>query len=508
MTANLLTTEIHFEPDIVLVRQRARQIAALIGFDTLEQTQIATAVSEIARNAYQYAGGGTVRYALTEGGPCRFQIQIADRGTGIADVQAILDGRYKSQTGLGRGILGAKRLMDHFEITSAPHSGTTVVLAKQTPAAFKPATGHVAQIVLALSQAAPQNPFQEVQNQNQELLRALEEGRMRQAEAERLNIELRETNRGVMALVAELDDKARALQLASEMKSRFLSNMGHEIRTPINAILSLSRLLLDRADGELTDEQARQVGFIRSSGEALAELVGDLLDIARIEAGKTVVRPREFTINDLWGALRGMFRPLHTDGSVTLIFEEPSEMPPFQTDEGRVAQILRNFISNALKFTLEGTVRVRVELVPSRSGVEAQARFTVVDTGIGIAAQDHERIFEEFAQLENGMQHHIKGTGLGLSLTRRLAHLLGGHVGVESAQGKGASFYALIPLVYAEQPADDAESEDAVGEASPRSLDHAPDYSASGQASKSSLSPVPLARPVAAPRSIEEGNRA
>ena len=480
MAANLLTTEIHYEPDIVLARQRARQIAALLGFERLEQTQIATAVSEIARNAFQYAGGGTARFAITTEGGCHFQIHVTDRGAGIGDVQAILDGRYTSPTGLGRGIVGAKRLMDRFEIASHEQNGTTVVLGKRTPATFAPTPAAFAQIARELSQAVPQNAFQEVQNQNQELLRALEEGRIRQAETERLNIELRETNRGVMALVAELDDKARALQHASEMKSRFLSNMGHEIRTPINAVLSLSRLLLDRADGELTDEQAKQVGFIRSSGEALAELVGDLLDIARIEAGKEVLRPRPFTIEDLWGALRGMFRPLHTDGDVVLIFEEPDEMPAFFTDEGKVAQILRNFISNALKFTLAGSVRVRA-FVDADSG---QARFTVTDTGIGIAAHHHERIFEEFAQLENGMQHRVKGTGLGLALTRRLAHLLGGQVGVQSEPGQGATFTATLPFVYVANAASetgvivdkDAFASEAERQTSHLEDDPAPDY--------------------------------
>ena len=189
-------------------------------------------------------------------------------------------------------------------------------------------------------------------------MRTLDELRQRQEELARLNRELEDTNRGVVALYAELDERADHLRRADEVKTRFLSNMTHEFRTPLNSILALTRLLLDRVDGELTPEQERQVYFIRKSAENLSELVNDLLDLAKVEAGKIVVRPAEFEVRNLFGALRGMLRPLLLNTSVNLVFEEPDGIPPLHTDEGKVSQILRNFISNALKFTEQGEVRV------------------------------------------------------------------------------------------------------------------------------------------------------
>ena len=444
LTTTLLTTEIRYEPDVVLARQRARQIAALLGFDPQDQNRIATAVSEIARNAFQYAGGGTAGFQIVAGTPPRLAVRIVDTGAGIGNLEQVLAGRYMSPTGLGLGIVGARRLMDHCDIDSLPGQGTIVVLSKNLPEGAFPSPSRLAQIAGELAAVAPQNPFQEIQSQNQELLRALDALRVRQIEAERLNRELEETNRGVMALIAELDDKAGALQRASESKSRFLFNIGHEIRTPLNAILSLSRILLDRLDGDLTPEQEKQVQFIHSSGESLAELVSDLLDLARIEAGKTVVRPRHFTVEHLFGTLRGMFRPVPVASDVALVFEDASDLPPLWTDEGKVAQILRNFISNALKFTTRGEVRVRISREPNDC-----LCFAVSDTGIGIAPEDQERVFEEFTQVENSLQSRARGAGLGLPLTRGLCELLGGRAWVESRLGQGSTFYALLPRVYA-----------------------------------------------------------
>lgn len=444
MITTILTIEIRFEQDVVMTRQRTRQIAKLLGFDSQDQTRIATAVSEIARNAFQYARGGKVEFWVEGSSPQIFMISIGDKGSGIANLKTILDGRYKSETGMGLGIIGTKRLMDQFQIESSPGDGTHVLMGKTLPKRAPILTAkRLAQIVDELVMRSPQNPFEEIQQQNQELLRTLEELQKRQAELAQLNRELEDTNRGVVALYAELDEKADSLQRANELKTRFLSNMSHEFRTPLNSIMSLSRILLDRMDGELTPEQEKQVTFIRKSAEGLSELVNDLLDLAKVEAGKLTVYPKEFEVSDLFGALRGMLRPLLTyNSSISLVFEEPVGIPTLCTDEGKVAQILRNFISNALKYIEQGEVRVCAVRLGNA------VVFSVADTGIGIAPEDQERIFEEFIQVDSHLQKRVKGTGLGLPLSRKLAELLGGSVSLKSELGVGSTFYAAIPLVY------------------------------------------------------------
>jgi CheY-like chemotaxis protein/anti-sigma regulatory factor (Ser/Thr protein kinase) len=232
--------------------------------------------------------------------------------------------------------------------------------------------------------------------------------------------------------------------------------MSHEFRTPLNSIRALSRLLLDRVDGDLSVEQAKQVGFISKASEDLTALVDDLLDLAKIEAGKIEVRPIEFSVGNLFSALRGMLRPLLVGDAVRLIFDEPDTAVTLYNDEGKVSQILRNFISNAIKFTEQGEVRVSAQLSEDRRTV----RFSVSDTGIGIAPEDQGRIFDEFTQLQSPLQGRVKGTGLGLPLCRRLAHLLGGDVSVQSERGVGSVFTATVTAnfetngVAASQPVD------------------------------------------------------
>jgi signal transduction histidine kinase/DNA-binding response OmpR family regulator len=452
MRATILTIEVRYEQDVVMTRQRARQIAELLGFDSQDQTRIATAVSEIARNAFQYAKGGRVEFWVEGESSQSLLICIRDKGSGITNLNSILEGRYTSETGMGLGITGCKRLMEQFEIESSPSHGTTVRMGKPLPkrSPLVSAT-RLAQIVDELIKRSSSNPFEEIQQQNQELLYALEELQKREEALTQLNRELEDTNRGVVALYAELDEKADSLRRANELKTRFLSNMSHEFRTPVNSITSLSRMLLDRMDGELTPEQEKQVTFIRKAAEGLSDLVNDLLDLAKVEAGKIVVQPDEFEVSELFGTLRGMLRPLLAhNSSIALIFEEPHHIPTLHTDEGKVAQILRNFISNALKFTPTGEVRV------SAMRVGNTITFSVADTGIGIAPEDTERIFEEFVQVDSPLQRQVKGTGLGLPLSRKLAELLGGNVWVSSTLGVGSSFFAAIPAIYpgsTEEPA-------------------------------------------------------
>ncbi|HET7879761.1 MAG TPA: response regulator, partial [Acetobacteraceae bacterium] len=243
---------------------------------------------------------------------------------------------------------------------------------------------------------------------------------------------------------AELDERADHLRRADELKSKFLSHMSHEFRTPLNSILALSKLLLARSDGALNGEQETQLRFIRKAAENLTELVDDLLDLAKVEAGKTIVMPSPFTVTSLFGALRGMLRPLLVGDAVALLFEDPSDVPPLDTDEAKVSQILRNFISNAIKFTERGEVRVWATADPVADTVSLHVR----DTGIGIAEADIDLIFQEFGQVAHPLQGRVKGTGLGLPLSKKLAELLGGTISVQSTPGEGSTFSVTVPRVY------------------------------------------------------------
>jgi signal transduction histidine kinase len=435
----LSSISLHFEYDLVAARRRARQIAALLGFDEQDQTRIATVASEIARNALRYGGGGRIEFGVeSRDGANALSMSVVDRGPGIPNLEEVLSGRYRSNTGMGIGLVGARRLMDDLQITTSAGNGTTVTIKKLLgPAAPEVTPASMGRLVDELARQRPESPLEEIQQQNAELLQALGALNERQEEMESLNQELEDTNRGVLALYAELDEKAESLRRSDQVKTRFLSDMSHEFRTPVNSILALTRLL---EEGSLSEEGFRQVSLIRRAAEDLESLVNDLLDLAKIEAGKIEVRPAEFEIANLFSALRGMLRPLLLNRSLALVFEEADTLPPMFSDEGKVSQILRNFISNALKFTEAGEVRV------SATQVGEAIRFCVADTGIGIAAEDQERIFEEFTQVDNPMQRHRKGTGLGLPLTRKLATLLGGRVGVQSTPGLGSKFWAEIPL--------------------------------------------------------------
>jgi signal transduction histidine kinase/CheY-like chemotaxis protein len=445
----VLTVTIKYEHDVVAARRRARQIAGLLGFEAQDQSRIATAVSEIARNAFNYADGGRVEFQV-EGEATRqtLLIEVKDKGPGIAELESVLQGQYRSATGMGLGIMGARRLMDVCEVSSSSESGTNVLMKKTLPKRTPVMTAErMRELADQLASERPQSPLEEIQQQNGELIRLLDELRRRQDDLERLNRELEDTNLGVIALYADLDEKASALRRADQMKSHFLSNMSHEFRTPLNSIMALTQLLLNRSDGDLTEEQEKQVSFIRKGAAALLEMVGDLLDLAKIEAGVVEVHPVEFTVENLFSALRGVFRPMLANKAVNLIFEEVGEIPALNTDEVKITQIMRNLISNALKFTERGEVRVRAALAAEGDDVT----FYVADTGIGIAAADQPRIFEEFTQVENPLQRHAKGTGLGLPLCRSLTRLLGGDVTVESEIGVGSTFSAKIPVRYSEK---------------------------------------------------------
>lgn len=297
-------------------------------------------------------------------------------------------------------------------------------------------SGALAQIEASMADVVELN--REVSRQKRDLQRQKEE-------LELAHRKLGESNRAVITLHSELEDRAHSLERAADVKGRVVANVSHEFRTPLHTILGLSGILLDASDGPLTEEQRKQVRYIRTSAEELQQLVNDLLDLSKAESGKAQLRPERFTLSQLLSALRGQMEPLLNPAQpVALSVVEGAVDFELETDHGKVAQILRNLISNALKFTERGEVRVSAR----REG--DCAVFSVRDSGIGIAPEHFERVFEEFGQIDSPLQQRVKGTGLGLPLSRRLAELLEGRLELESELGKGSTFSLTIPLVHSE----------------------------------------------------------
>ena len=445
----LTVVRIAGDEDVVFARQRARQIAAALGLDVPAQTRLATAVAEIARNAANYAGGGTVAFTVNRKAST-LEVSVSDRGPGIPHLDYVLNGTYRSTTGSGFGITGARALVDGFHIDSQPGRGTTVLLRQRLPARrgsmerfdFTP-------LAQRLAREKTRSAVQEILEQNRELLFAFEELRRGERQATMANTRLVEAERVAQALSAELEDKSEQLRRAEELKSKFLSNIAHEFQTPLNSVGALSRMLLDETGGELSSEQRTQVEYIRQATRDLSDLVNDLLDLAKADAGKATLRPARFTVAELFGALRGLMRPLQSS-TVSLEFDA-CPLPALFTDEGKISQILRNYISNALKFTERGEVLVVAEAASDTSIV-----FRVTDTGIGIPAEEQNLLFQEFNQLPNRLQDRVRGTGLGLAVCKRLAEVLGGSVGAESEPGKGSTFWLRVPIL---APGHEAPSE-------------------------------------------------
>lgn len=434
--ALILTLSVRQARDLAAIRQHIQHLTMLLGIDTLCQMRFTAALSEAVLAILSEGFSSQVKLSIepaidshhpSEPAVCRLAAEIRSDAKAGENLEAI-------------DISVIRRLADYFDIGLEANGTWRIVLGCDLRL---PPDIILERLEGAIDQRAPAaGDMQDlIRQQNWEIISTLDDLQSRQLELDRLNAELQDTNRGVVALYSELDEKAEQLKRASELKSKFLSNMGHEFRTPLNSILALSGLLMDRADGDLSTEQERQVTYIRSAASSLTELVNDLLDLAKVESGNVAIRKTTFSASELIGGLRGLLKPLLSSDEVALIFDEPVGLPQFYTDMGKVSQILRNFISNAIKFTEQGEVRLSSRLSSSGQRIE----FSVSDTGIGIAPENHAAVFDEFVQIENPIQTRHQGTGLGLPLSKRLAELLGGDVALRSAIGEGSTFTLSIP---------------------------------------------------------------
>ncbi|WP_353945513.1 hybrid sensor histidine kinase/response regulator [Streptomyces sp. HUAS MG91] len=359
----------------------------------------------------------------------------------------------------------AERLLD--AVTLAP-DGRGVLFAQRTSlAADRPDDAAVA-CRAALHTVDGVDLEEVLRLQNRNLLAALDESRGQQEELTRLNAELEETNSGVVAmyselareleetnsgvvaLYAELEDKSRQLRLASESKTRFWANVSHELRSPINSVIALARLLLAPDSQELTAEQRQQVTMISASGTTVLALVEELLDVAKAESGRLDPHHAPVDLRTLHHLLRGTMQGMTREG-VRLRVEDPQGESALVTDEVILTRVLRNVLSNALKFTEHG--EVSLTLTRERRADEDWYVWTVQDTGVGIPEDQLDKVFEEFYQVRGVHQRGRAGTGLGLPYARRLTALLGGRLALTSRPGHGTRATVELPAVPPAQPA-------------------------------------------------------
>jgi CheY-like chemotaxis protein/HAMP domain-containing protein len=290
------------------------------------------------------------------------------------------------------------------------------------------------------SRARLQDQQEELRASNEEL-----EGKTTELEAQARSLEAH--NRQLATARREVEEQAEALAVAGRYKSQFLANMSHELRTPLNSVLLLARSLIDNRAGNLSAEQVESARVIQKSGQDLLHLVNEVLDLSKIEAGRMEPVVEPVRLADAAASLRRELIRVAEEKGLTLGVEVAPEAPEVvETDRRRLDQILRNLLSNALKFTAEGHVRLRIRpAAPGPGPVEAVA-FEVEDTGIGIPEAEQRRVFEAFHQGEGGTARRFGGTGLGLTISRELAHLLGGELTLRSDPGQGTTFTLVLPV--------------------------------------------------------------
>jgi len=291
--------------------------------------------------------------------------------------------------------------------------------------------------------------------------RLAQELQAQQEELRRSNVELESQNRNIevknreieMARLA-LEEKAEQLAMSSKYKSEFLANMSHELRTPLNSLLILAKLLTENEDGNLSEQQVEFARTIYTAGTDLLDLINDILDLSKVEAGRMIIVPADVRVADICATAEESFRPVANDRGLDYRVElQPGVPETIYTDEQRLQQVLRNLLSNAFKFTERGAVQLSIGLAdqgfrfsnPALAEATTVLAFSVIDTGIGIAPEKLQQVFEAFQQADGTTSRRYGGTGLGLSISREIAHLLGGELHVSSQVGSGSTFTLYLP---------------------------------------------------------------
>ena len=415
MPHRILATQIDSEQGLVRVRDRTRQIGELCGLDDLQRTRFVTAVSEIARNCVQFAGRGTIEFWLQQATATEPQSLIAkaiDRGPGIADIQAALDGHVDSRGRPKLGISGSRRLVDKFSIESTLRTGTCVTLTMRIPVNVAPLRPEqLSNLLEQLLKRREQTPNDELEQQNREMLLTLEALRERQIE----------------------------LQQADERKNEFLAMLAHELRNPLSAIRTALELI--RRKQNASPEDVQRIGaMISRQTDQLTRLVSGLLDVARVTQGKIDLEMKRLPVAELVAHAVEMTQSM-IDQKGHRVHVNSDKQIFIDADAVRFKQVLGNLIHNAVRYTPQGG-EIRIDAQEA----EGHAVITVADSGIGISAEMLPRVFDLFTQAKTGLDRSDAGLGVGLTVVQRMVQEHGGTVSVTSpGLGRGSVFTVRIP---------------------------------------------------------------
>lgn len=420
MLHRILSTPISSNLSLVAIRDRSRQVGELFGLDNLQRTRFITAISEIARNAVQFAGGGTLTFLVGDASEAiNMQCvvaQITDKGPGIDDLDTLLADAAHGEKSSSIGIPGSRRMADGFFISSQRGQGTTVslemFLPRDTP---RLTTAQLNGLVEQLTRRKAQTPVEELERQNRDMLLALEELRRNKAE----------------------------LEGADARKNEFLAMLAHELRNPLSAI-SLSLEVVQRSEEPISDKHAKTFSVIGRQTQHLSHMVNDLLDVSRLTRGKVELKTEIVRIDTLIdGAVEMTVAEVARYGHRVLV-DYPPDPVMVRVDPGRLKQVFSNIIHNAARYTSQAD-EIRIGVTFDESCVQVK----ISDRGIGIDASMLPRVFDLFAQASMGLGRQESGLGIGLTVVQRLVRDHGGSVTVESAGiGQGSTFVVELPRVH------------------------------------------------------------
>lgn len=443
MNTSITRIEIHFEQDVVYVRQRAKLIAQMLGFSIQDQTRIVTSASEISRNALQYANGGSVEFLIEiKDQGSFFTIVVSDHGPGISNLNEILEGRYTSRTGMGLGIIGSRRLLDQFDIKTAPEFGTAVTMGKLIPI-FMPVTPDKLRLIsAALSLPVHESPLEEIREQNQELLRTLELLRLKEEDVSRLNQELIKTNDGILALNTDLELKTELIKKSeSELIERnnylkdFASIVSHDLKAPLRGILGYAQELKLKHSTGMGERAQFCLTQIITAGQNLEHLIEGLLQYARMDVNAPIFS--EVHLPNLVARILAD-RKLVIEGNRTVVTVDI----PFitlTTWEIGLQEVLSNLIDNAIKFSRKTSLpQISIRAME----LENSWQIIVSDNGVGFDMKYYDRLFKLFSRLVAVSE--FEGSGAGLAIVKKVLDKTNGSVRAESKPGEGAIFFVEL----------------------------------------------------------------